>query len=228
MLEPWEVVNSQGGGPFAIKTLLGWVVSGSGQLCERNNESVSVNQVSVESLELLLEKQYKHDFNEKDAEDKIETSGEESGFTEIMAQSVKLQNGHYSLKLPFKTKDVYLPNNRCVALQHLTSLTGKLERNEKFHQEYTQFLNDVISHGFADMVSQDELRTGEDNVFYIPHHGVYHPLKKKMRAVFDCGVRHRGTPLNVQLLQGPNPTSSLVGVLLQRQRLSAIIMVAQQ
>lgn len=29
LLEPWEVVNSQGEGPFAIKTRLAWVVNGS-------------------------------------------------------------------------------------------------------------------------------------------------------------------------------------------------------
>lgn len=28
LLEPWEVINSQGEGPYAIKTLLGWVVNG--------------------------------------------------------------------------------------------------------------------------------------------------------------------------------------------------------
>ncbi len=28
LMEPWRIVNSQGNGPFAIKTLLGWVVNG--------------------------------------------------------------------------------------------------------------------------------------------------------------------------------------------------------
>lgn len=96
LLEPWEVVNNQGGGPFAIKTLLGWVVNGSAKLCKRNDDLVSVNRVSVESLELLLKKQYEYDFNGKDGR-------EESRFLEIMEQSIKLQDGHYSLKLPFKS-----------------------------------------------------------------------------------------------------------------------------
>ncbi|KAK0149192.1 hypothetical protein N1851_010280 [Merluccius polli] len=191
LMEPWEVVNSQKDGPFAIKTLLGWVVSGSGKTCKANSDSVSVNLVSVESLELLLKKQYEHDFNERDAEDKVEMSREEARFIEIMEQSVKLQDGHYSLKLPFKTKEVALPNNHCVALQRLTSLKRKMERNEKFHQEYTKFLEDVISNGFAEMVPQNELRAGEVNVFYIPHHGVYHPRKGKLRVVFDCGAKFK-------------------------------------
>ena len=142
-------------------------------------------------------------------------SREEARFIEIMEQSVKLQDGHYSLKLPFKTKEVALPNNHCVALQRLTSLKRKMERNEKFHQEYTKFLEDVISNGFAERVPQNELRAGEVNVFYIPHHGVYHPRKGKLRVLFDCGAKFKGTSLNYQLLQGPNLTSSLIGVLLR-------------
>lgn len=108
-----------------------------------------------------------------------------------------------------------MPNNHCVALQHLISLKEKMERNEKFHQGYTKFLDDVISNGFAEMVPQDELRAGEVNVFYIPHHGVYHPRQGKLRVVFDCGAKFKGTSLNDQLLQGPNLTSSLIGVLLR-------------
>lgn len=73
LLEPWEVVNSQGDGPSAIKTLLGWVVSGACKDLKNDDcHSISVNRVSVESLELLLEKQYEYDFNEKDVEDKME------------------------------------------------------------------------------------------------------------------------------------------------------------
>lgn len=61
LLEPWEV-NSQGEGPFAIKTLLGWVVNGScqdwkGNLNNGDCHFATVNRVSVMSLELLLEKQ---------------------------------------------------------------------------------------------------------------------------------------------------------------------------
>ncbi|KAM3875257.1 uncharacterized protein ACN63O_000311 [Diretmus argenteus] len=37
--------------------------------------------------------------------------------------------------------------------------------------------------------------------------------KQKIRVVFDCGASYKGMTLNEQLLQGPDMTSSLVGVL---------------
>lgn len=58
--------------------------------------------MSVESLELLLENQYQRDFNDRVAEDKEEMSREDVKFVEIMEQSVKLQDGHYSLNCHLK------------------------------------------------------------------------------------------------------------------------------
>ena len=50
--------------------------------------------------------------------------------------------------------------------------------------------------------------------WYLPHHAVFHPQKPgKIRIVFDCSANNRGTSLNDQLLQGPDLTNSLVGVI---------------
>ncbi len=34
LLEPWEVVNCHGDGPYAIRTLLGWVINSSIGSCQ--------------------------------------------------------------------------------------------------------------------------------------------------------------------------------------------------
>ena len=44
-------------------------------------------------------------------------------------------------------------------------------------------------------------------------HGVYHPKNKKIRVVFDCTATYQGVSLNNQLLQGPDLTNTLIGVL---------------
>ena len=54
----------------------------------------------------------------------------------------------------------------------------------------------------------------DGGVNYIPHHGVYHPKKPdKLRVVFDCSAKYKGQSLNDHLLQGPNLTNTLIGVL---------------
>lgn len=104
------------------------------------------------------------------------------------------------------------PNNYCVAKQRILGLKRRFERNEKFHQEYTTFLCDVIKEGYAKKVPAEPKRS-DGKLWYIPHHGVYHPKKGKLRVVFDCGAEYRGKSLNSQLPQGPYLTSSLLGVL---------------
>ena len=53
-----------------------------------------------------------------------------------------------------------------------------------------------------------------ETTWYIPNHGVYHPKKPdKLRVVFDCSAEFQGYSLNRNLLQGPDLTNSLVGVL---------------
>lgn len=52
-------------------------------------------------------------------------------------------------------------------------------------------------------------------MWYIPNHGVYHPKKCKLQVVFDCVASYRGTFLSDQLLQGPDLTSRLIGVILR-------------
>lgn len=50
VLEPWELVNSQGDGPYAVRTLLGWVIygplRGDNIRDENGRPAAAVNQMS--------------------------------------------------------------------------------------------------------------------------------------------------------------------------------------
>lgn len=64
-LEPWDVVRSQDGGPYAVKTMLGWTVNGSLRDDRKTDIfDVSVNRISVARLDELWERQMKADFPE--------------------------------------------------------------------------------------------------------------------------------------------------------------------
>lgn len=182
----------------------------------------------MKKLEELLTVQYKHDFNECTLGEKEEMSREDVQFMKIMTDSGKLQDGHYSFKLPFKKEETSLPNYYCVAKQRILWLKRGFERNEKSHQKYTNFLCDVIKDGYAERVPAQEVKRSDGKLWYIPHHGVYHPKKGKLHVVFDFGAEYRGKSLNSQLLQGPYLTSSLLRVLIRFRQDPVAVMVDVQ
>ncbi len=134
-------------------------------------------------------------------------------FMKTMSESAKLVDGHYSLCLPLKNKAIQMPNNHVVAEQQALNLKRKLISNPEFHTEYTSFINNLIRNYDAVELTKNNHRQTDGKTLYIPHHGVYHPVKHKLRVVFDCGASYQGMSLNHQLLQGPNLTSSLVRVI---------------
>ena len=69
----------------------------------------------------------------------------------------------------------------------------------------------MIQLGHAREVTLEDERVSDERVWYIPHHCV----GKKFRIVFDCAAACQGTSLNQQLLQGPDNTNTLIGVLLR-------------
>ncbi|GAA6087285.1 uncharacterized protein LOC112138581 [Tachysurus ichikawai] len=81
-----------------------------------------------------------------------------------------------------------------------------------------------VSKGYAEQVPAKDLMRSDGQIWYIPHHGVCHPTKKKICVVFDCGASFQETSLNAQLLQGPDLTSSLIGVVTRFRKEPVVIM----
>ncbi|KAL0176849.1 hypothetical protein M9458_029179, partial [Cirrhinus mrigala] len=230
-LEPWQVVRGQRNGPYAVKTILGWTVNGplkgmekDGTFCN-DQPQVTVNRISVSKLDELWKQQFRTDFPETAQDELVAMSKEDIQFMDMVSQSVKLRDGHYCIGLPVRRKDVVLPNNRIVSEQRALNLQRKFWKDSAFHVDYTAFMEDVISKGYAEKVPEKELKRHDGRVWYIPHHGVYHPKKKKIRVVFACSASFQGESLNGHLLQGPDLTSTLIGAL-TRFRMEPVALMA--
>ena len=181
-------------------------------------------------LSNILEDMYKQDFNEPSIKEikklhnrqakfelqkETSNSKEDEIFLDKMKNEVKYIDGHYELPLPFRNPNVAFPNNRVQAERRANWIKKKFV-NSKYHEDYTNFMNDLIKNGYAEKVPQSRLEREKGHVWYLPHHGIYHPQKpEKIRVVFDCSCEFEGTSLNKELLQGPDLTNSLVGVLLR-------------
>ena len=218
--EPWEVIHSQNEGPYAYKTVLGWVVCG----LKGKRTNITSNRILVkEDLHQQLVNMYNHDFNERTVDDKPEKSVGDQRFLEIASSTIEHNNGHYEIGLPLKDRNMKMPNNRARAEERAVRLRQKLKKNPAFHEEYKDFMEDMINNDYAEEVPSEDT-SSEGCKWYIPHHGVHHPQKQKLRVVFDCSARYSGTSLNEQLLQGPDLTSTLTGVLTRFRQDSVALM----
>ncbi|TWW61438.1 hypothetical protein D4764_04G0000850 [Takifugu flavidus] len=229
LMEPWHVINSQEEGPYAVKTVLGWMVCGpvtnENTLFRGKTAHYGVNRVAVEEVEQLLIQQYNKDFPERLYDDKEEMSQEDKLFMQSVQKTTKFTDGHYCVGLPLRDKDVKMANNRCVAEQRAAALKRKLMKNKEFLEDYRRFMDSILEKGYAMEVPQDQLSRDDNRVWYVPHHGVYHPKKKKIRVVFDCNATFQDVSLNGQLMQGPDLTNTLIGALM-RFREEPIAMMA--
>jgi hypothetical protein len=219
VMEPHEVIGSEGDGPFAVRTKLGWVVNGPlghDPATDNTNRIIYANRIHVTTEDSRQEdyrRQISYDFSERTVDDVPEYSREDRLFLERVTSSVVYEDGHYTIGLPFRNKSVHMPFNRSQAEQRLRLLGKRLEKNPTFHSDYRAFMENILDKGYAREVNKDDLKPEPGKSWYLPHHGVYHPQKNKLRVVFDCAARYAGTSLNDQLLSGPNLTNNLVGTL---------------
>ena len=133
---------------------------------------------------------YDMDYNERITEDEPQKSREDIVFMKRVSDSIKLINGHYEVGLPFRDVDQHLPDNKAQTVQCAAGLKRRLEKNTKFREYYKSFMSSIIEQGYAEEVPAEDKERNDGMVRYIPHHGVYHPKKKKMRVVFNCAARY--------------------------------------
>ena len=160
-------------------------------------------------------KMFEMDFSEKRTDRQATLSQEDLQFLKKMEEGIRqTADGHYEMPLPLRGSTPKLPDNKSLALRRLNKLKTRMENDMMYRQDYVAFMQDIIEKGFAERVPHGQRSDDDGKSWYIPHHGVYHPQKPgKIRIVFDCSATFMGHSLNKYLLQGPDLTNSLVGVL---------------
>ena len=222
-VRPTEIVPGTGEDPWAIKTELGWSVVGvvqdlphtSSSHCVLTKESkhchFALKTQTREVSPLEVARLFDADFTEGAMEKKL--SQEDRRFLNIVDENFHQRpDKHFEGPLPLKDNSVTFPNNKHLALKRLYSLKKKFALDAKFKDDYCNFMADSLSKGYAERVPDAELNVEDGKVWYVPHHGVYHAKKGKLRVVYDCSAEFQGFSLNSQLLQGPDYINNLAGV----------------
>ncbi len=219
----WQLDERRGkrGEPYAVKSLLGWTVIGPVRPGTADRKCVNFIQCDDTSLERKLEQFWKHDFCDVTMT-KDSMSQEDKRALKQMEDSAQLIDGHYTISLPWRRGPENLVNNRKHAESRANMLKRRLTKDDKLRQKYCGEIEKYIQKGYATKVKMKH----QEPVWYIPHHAVINPKKpEKVRVVFDCAAEYKGRSLNKELLQGPDLTNSLIGVLL-RFRQGAVAMAA--
>ena len=153
-------------------------------------------------------------------------SQDDKMFLDKVSKGIHLRSdGHYEIPLPFREDEITLPNNKKSAAYRLQQLKSRFNKDENYKKDYTMFMDQMIKNGYAEKVSSDEESVIDWKSWYIPHHGVYHPKKpEKIRVVFDCSAEYKGESINKHLLQGPDLTNKLIGVLIRFRQESVAFM----
>ena len=231
-VESLEVIRSEGGGPYAKRSQLGWCVVGPISKSSTTEEIhcnltrfripvkdaasnnvanhcfTSKNSAQDVSVAKLLTEMYSNEFNEL-AGEKRALSVEDERFLSIMNDNARMVHGHHQLPLPFRDPQLHLPNNRSQALNRLLSVKRKFEKDPGYKEKYVEKVEAFLAKGFAKKVDVSIRKPGKE--WYAPHFGVLQ--RGKLRVVYDFSVSFKGRCLNDELLQGPDMTNSLVGVL---------------
>ncbi|XP_048237500.1 uncharacterized protein LOC124124381 [Haliotis rufescens] len=223
-LQPQQVIPSQGEGPFAVLYRHGWTVSGPLYIkFNPVDNTLTCNRVlfqeftsAKECLTDVILNMFEMDFNPKDTgilPGERGFSREDDQFIDMANKGIAEVNGHFELPLPLRDPDIDFSNNREQAEKRAMWQRKKMLHDDEYHEHYTALYR-LLSNGYAYKVPSDELAPVPGKVWYLPHHGVYHPKKpSKIRVVFDCKAKFEGFSLNDRLLQGPDLTNSLIGVL---------------
>ena len=230
VVRPREIVAGGEDDPYGQRSLLGWGVIGKvcqSPIAEDCVEGVCNKLIATEAhhhftfgtkvKEILnpekILRALESDFTEKNPKGEP-YSVEDERFLKILNAGIKKRSdGHYEMPLPLKSDKISLPYNRHIAVKRWNQLTARFKRNPKFLADYRTFMEDVLAH-CAERVPSDRLDVKDGKVNYVPHTGVYHPKKPdKIRVVFDCSAQFEGVSLNDHLLQGPDLTNGLLGVL---------------
>ena len=202
-LTPYNSIPGKPGETFAVLTMFGWTLCG-GRNFDLGTETRFSHKTDTELFTMIGQ-----EFSDTGG---TPVSQNDLTFTKTLTDGVtQEEDGTYVMPLPFK-KEPLLPFNRAQAEKRLEQLKKKLTSDSEYKEEYFNFMNELFKNGHAEEVIEST-HSKDKKCWYIPHFGVRHPRKRKLRVVFDASATYNNQSLNDLLLPGPPHINDLLGIL---------------
>ena len=188
-LIPYEVRKGLPNEPYAVRTILGWCISGPvwESESECTNQTVISMCMSAEQLDIhaLWE-----DDNEVWPVEGNPVSLDDKYMLKLWEDNLNIVNGKFELPIPWKKDGPQLPNNYTSAHRRLESLIRRLRRDELYDQ-YDAQIQRLLDEGYAEYVPDNEIGLTDGSVWYFPHHHV-RKKNEKIRIVHDWAFKVNG------------------------------------
>ncbi|CAB0043531.1 unnamed protein product, partial [Trichogramma brassicae] len=193
--------------PIAIKTQLGWMLSGIAEKPTRSGTVVCLQAEDRmnEQLKSFWEIEEPPHVTPWSDEDKLCE-------THYKKNTVRLPDGRYQVKLPLRADaPADWLNSRQIARSCLLSLERKLNKNPLLYAEYKASIEQMIK---ADQMRKVEIQPQNyGKHYFLPHHAVVKDSSTttRVRPVFNASARNSaGHSLNEHLMTGPNLLPQIV------------------
>ncbi|CAG4990903.1 unnamed protein product [Colias eurytheme] len=198
----------------ASRTALGWVLHGIDTSITRQvnivNTCLNINEIDADMHNLI---KVHFSIESLGVEARRPSNDAEWKALAILNKTCKrLQDGRFEVGLLWKTDDISLPESYALAENRLKSMERKFDKDTKLKVEYSKQIQHLLQNNYAEEAPQT---INSHKIWYLPHFAVVHPLKNKIRIVFDAAAKSRGKSLNDALLSGPDLLQSLFGVLIR-------------
>ena len=225
LIRPLEYKTGGRDEPWAVKTSLGWTVSGALPKKETKCMAASCNfSVSSDPLADQMKKWWEMETYASVC-DVSGRSKEEMRAQAILEKTTKHNGERYEVGPLWADDNPNLPNNYYSAYQQFLSMERRLSKDPELKEAYKATIEkDLESHFVRKLEQEEVVSTENDMQWYLPHHLVKHPHKPgKVRRVCNAASKFTGVSLNDKLLSGPHLLRNLVGIVFRfREHLIAI------
>ena len=171
--------------PIAEETSLGWTLMGSIQESKSEVQGKrTIMNLAIEQPTTIREEFKKlYDLDVLGIRD-----GNEDVYDEFKDNITRKPDGSYSVKLPWKRGQYFLPENRRLCEARLSSQLKKLRKSPEILEEYDNVIKQQIQDGTVEAVPE---QPDGRRVHHLPHHPVIRKDAEttKLRVVFDASSK---------------------------------------
>nr|XP_053620905.1 uncharacterized protein LOC128681202 [Plodia interpunctella] len=198
--------------PYALETVLGFVVVGSAPARVDDYTSVSYC-CTADPLESAVRKFW--EIEEVNVPPIL--SPDDKVCEEIYSRTTtRDSNGRYIVALPFKGEVYSLGDSRQMAEKRFLCLERKLQASSSMKQAYDAVVREYLDKGYISLAPPDTQESQHAPSYTIPHHGVVRQdkLTTNLRVVLDGSARtSTSVSLNDILYSGQNLQGNLFDII---------------